>query len=151
MNRQRLFILTALMMAASLGACATAYHKRGAFDEFGYTDKKIGDDQFSVTANGDHRTPQVRVAAIALLRAARLTQEQGRTHFVIVKQGAQDLDVVETIVVPLPLGGVPIPVGESATTEPVAYVIIRLVPRDAPPPADAINAADVIAQYGKEF
>ena len=151
MNRQRLFILTALMMAASLGACATAYHKRGAFDEFGYTDKKIGDDQFSVTASDSRRTPQAHVAAIALLRAARLTQEQGRAHFVIVKQGVQDLDVVRAIFVPLPFYGAWIPVGESAAAEPFAYLIIRLVPQDAPPPADAINAADVIAQYGEEF
>jgi len=145
----------AAAVALAVGACATGYGKRDSYSDYGYSDKKISDDEFSIVATGNRLTSEQRVAEMALLRAAHLTQEQGRTHFIIVKQAAQSLNVSRTVFLPLPIGsgGMPVtlPVGEGSEKEPLAYAVIRLVPKNTPPPPDAIDAAEVIAQLGKEL
>jgi hypothetical protein len=147
--------LIAAALVLSLTACETSYAKRETYGPYGYTDKKIGDDEFSVVANGNKFTSQQRVADMALLRAAHLTLEQGRTHFVIMKQETQSVSVRRTMTVPFPIGagGMPVwlPVGEHDEAEPRTYLLIRLVPKDTAPPADAIDAAAVVADLGKEL
>jgi hypothetical protein len=147
--------LVAAALVLCLAACETSYAKRETYGPYGYTDKKIGDDEFSVVANGNKFTSQQRVADMALLRAAHLTLEQGRTHFVIIKQETQSVSVRRTMMVPFPIGagGMPVwlPVGEREEGEPRCYILIRLVPKGTSPPPDAIDAAGVLADLGKEL
>ena len=157
MNASRKFasVLITVTVALVAAACATSYAKRESDGQYGYSDKKISDDEFSIVAAGNRLTSEQRVAEMALLRAAHVTEEQGRTHFVIVKQAAQSLNVSRTVFLPLPIGagGMPVtlPVGQGSEKEPLAYVLIRLVPKNTTPPPDAIDAHAVIARLGKEF
>lgn len=152
----RAFSLLTLMLG--LAACTpsyggpTVYKETGSLEwgnVFGYSDKKIGEDEYSVVATGNPETDRQRVLDIALLRAAHITQEQHRTYFVILNQTAEDLPEYE--LVSAPLGGLLVwfPVGETPTKEPRAILLIRLLPPDAAPTEKALKAADVIAEIGK--
>ena len=148
-------MLVAALIAALTG-CATpkvgptGYTKaddpRGA--SYGYRDKDIGDDEFSIVATENRLTTKERVAEIALLRAARITEEHGRTHFVILKQKAEPLQNNQTESVTVLIGGtfMWIPVGQHTTIEPMTVLLIRLLPSKAEYPQDAVDATKVIQQ-----
>jgi hypothetical protein len=134
-----------LLMAAGCGP--TGYTKAGFFaGAYGYSDKSVGADEYAVTVTGNESTSRERVANIALLRAAHLAADQGRTHFVIITKSTQQLERYGVVSLPIP--GAFIPVGETQMHEPHAVLIIRLLPNDQAPPAGAIKAADVIAELG---
>src|SRR5262245_50057013 len=86
----RAVMLAALCLAVA--ACETGptkYTKGGEFlgSQYGYSDKAMGADEYSIVVTGNPRTGRQQVADIALLRAAHLSREHGRTHFVIMNQG----------------------------------------------------------------
>jgi len=118
---------------------------------YGYSDKRISDDEFSIVVLGNPLTSKARVAEIALLRAAHITKEQGRTHFVIIKQKVETTEKAVPISIPLFIGGVlvPVPVDEKTNREPLAILLIRLLPLESAYPQDALNVADVIEQLTK--
>ena len=118
---------------------------------YGYSDKQIGNDEFSVVATGNPDTPKQRVAEIALLRAAHLTREKGRSHFIILKQKNQVMGAVESA--SLPLGGlfVWIPVGTVPTEESTAILLIRLLPVQDSYPVEAILADEVIKSLAEKL
>ena len=94
------------------------------------------------------------MAEIALLRAAHLSREQGRSRFAIVKAKTQLLETIKTDSLPVPLGGILlfVPVQTRSEGEPTAVLIIRLLPDDSPPDSPgAVDAAGVIAQLTPHF
>ena len=153
------------MLAAGLVGCATpgagptGYVKadaaRGA--SYGYRDKEVGDGEFAIVATGNRLTDKERVAEIALLRAAHIAQERGRTHFQILTQKAERLRNTQTqqvlIFLPGPAGFVPapIPVGERTTMEPMTVLLIRLLPESGALPIDSVSAAQVIEHLAGKF
>lgn len=120
---------------------------------YGYSDKRINGDEFSIVVTGNPLTSKPRVAEIALLRAAHLTKEEGLTHFVIIKRKAETLERAELISIPLWFGGplVPVPIGEKTTKEPMAILLIRLLPLQPAYPPDALNAAEIIEHLAKHL
>jgi hypothetical protein len=143
----------AVALIALLAGCAaptklepTGYTQaqgpRGA--GYGYRDMDLGGDEFSIVVAGNRETSKERVADIALLRAASIAQERGRTHFIILKREARAHEVFRPQIIPVFVGGVmaPIPVGERSTAEPMTLLLIRLLPRQQSYPRDAIEAAD---------
>jgi len=150
---------TMILIILGLVGCArpTGYTKASSLltgtTSYGYSDKRINGDEFSIVANGNPLTSKARVAEIALLRAARLTQEEGRTHFVIIKQKTETTEKTVLISIPLLVGGalVPVPVGEKTTKEPMAILLIRLLPLQPAYSPDALNAAEVIEHLAKHL
>ena len=143
----------ALFLLAALAACAgpTGYTKIDAWSpSYGYKDKVIGDGEFSVIATGNSSTSAQRTAEIALLRAAHLTREQGKSHFLIVKQKTQFLTAVNAQSVPIIVTGVPIfvPLEPRVEREPTAVLIIHFVQAYAD---GALDAGAVIAQLTPHF
>ena len=69
--------------------------------KYGYTDKPIGKDEYSVVVTGNPKTSKERVVDIALLRAANIAKEQKRTHFVILNQISEELRTHEMVSAPL--------------------------------------------------
>jgi hypothetical protein len=163
--RSRSMVAGALF--AGLTACAapsvgpTGYAKadadRGA--SYGYRDKEIGDGEFSIVATGNRVTGKERVAEIALLRAARIAEERGRTHFLILNQKSERLQNTQTqnVVIFFPaFAGFPaavgaIPVGERTTMEPMTVLLIRLLPAEGEHPSDAVSAAQVIEHLASKL
>ena len=150
-----MIILTIL----GLVGCArpTGYTKASSFltgtKGYGYSEKRINGDEFSIVVLGNPLTSKARAAEIALLRAAHLTKEEGRTHFIIIKQKAMSTEKAVLISIPLWFGGpmVMVPVGEKTTKEPMAILLIRLLPLQPAYPPDALNAAEVIEQIPKHL
>jgi hypothetical protein len=141
-----------------LAGCApTGYTKASSFltgtKGYGYSDKRISGDEFSIVVLGNKFTSKSRAAEIALLRAARLTKEEGKTHFVVLKQKAETTERAIPISFPLLVGGVlvPVPVGERTDKEPMAILLIRPLPSQPVYPPDALNAAEVIEQLAKHL
>lgn len=164
---RRVFIANGVVGAAivliilGLAGCArpTGYTKAGSLfaTGYGYSDKRISDDEFSIVALGNQKTSEARVAEIALLRAAHLTKEEGRTHFVIMKQKAVTTEaaVLHQVVLPIGVGSgilpVGVPVGEHTTNEPMAILLIRLLPLQPAYPPEALNAAEVIEHLARHL
>jgi hypothetical protein len=148
-----------ILIILGLVGCArpTGYTKASSFltgtKGYGYSDKRINGDEFSIVVLGNPLTSKARVAEIALLRAAHLTKEEGRTHFVIMKQKAMSTEKAVLISIPLWFGGpmVMVPVGEKTTKEPMAILLIRLLPLQPAYPPDALNAAEVVEQITKHL
>jgi len=148
-----------ILIILGLAGCArpTGYTKAASFltgtTGYGYKDKRINGDEFSIVVVGNPSTSKARAAEIALLRAAHLTKEQGRTHFIIIKQKTETTEKAVTISIPLYVGGVfvPVPVDEKTDKEPMAILLIRLLPLQPAYPPDALNAAEVIEQIAKHL
>ncbi len=149
-----------LLMILGLLGCAgpTGYSKASSSfltgtKGYGYSDKRINGGEFSIVVLGNPSTSKARAAEIALLRAARLTKEEGRTHFVIIKQKTVTAENAVMMSIPLFIGGVfvPVPVGERTDKEPMAILVIRVLSPQPPYPPDALNAAQVIEQMAKHF
>jgi hypothetical protein len=148
-----------ILIILGLVGCArpTGYTKASSFltgiKGYGYSDKRINGDEFSIVVLGNPSTSKARAAEIALLRAAHLAKEEGRTHFVIIRQKAETTEKAVLISIPLWLGGpmVVVPVGEKTTKEPMAILVIRLLPLQPAYPPDALNADEVIKQLAKHF
>lgn len=148
----------AVVLAAVLVACAappkmepTRYARAEGPAGYGYRDMDLGGDEFSIFAAGNRLTSKERVAEIALLRAARITRERGRTHFVILQRGGGTHEVSHVLMIPVFVGGVlaPIPVGERTTAEPMSLILIRLLPPQSSYPQDALDAGETVRRLAK--
>jgi hypothetical protein len=157
---ERLNASIIMLIIAGLAGCAqpTGYTKASssfltATKGYGYSDKRINGDEFSIVVLGNPSTSKARAAEIALLRAAHLTKEEGRTHFTIIRQREETTESVVTTSVPLFLGGVfvMVPVGEQTAKEPMAILLIRLLPSQAVPSRDALDAAAVIEEMARRL
>ena len=143
--------LLAVLGVASVAACSavhvgpTGYVKADPTwgSRYGYSDKTMGSDEYSVVVHGNPRTSKQRAAELALLRAAHLTRENGRTHFSVIAQLARDSDAEALISIPL-YPAVFVPVAQKTTQEPVAVLVIRVLPTDVAPTSDALEADAVI-------
>lgn len=148
-----------ILLILGLVSCAgpTGYTKASSFltgtRGYGYSDKRINNDEFSIVFVGNPSTSKVHAAKNALLRAAHLTKDEGRTHFVIINQKVDTTEKAVPVSIPLFLGGVPvsIPVGERTDREPMAILLIRILPLQSPYPPDALNANEVIEQIAKQL
>lgn len=142
-----LFVVTAC--AAGYGG-STGYTKANPIwgIKYGYSDKAIGEGEYSVVVTGNLHTTREQVADIALLRAAHLAREHDRTHFTILTQATHELTSHELVTAPVAGLAVWLPVDELDTKEPHAVLLIRLAPRGSAPPEDALNAAVVIQEVG---
>ena len=142
---------------ALLSACATAtgYQRIDSVwnPTYGYRDRRIAVDDYSVAAIGNAQTTPQRAAELALLRAARLAREQGRSRLVVLKQKVEALQATETVSLLLPFGGLLVPVQVTTRThsEPAAVLIVRLLAEDAAAPPDALDAGSVIEALGPRF
>lgn len=148
-----LLLIGALAAAACSGP--TGYTRKDTWSpEYGYGDKPMGDDEYSVIATGNAHTPPQRAAEIAMLRAAHLAREQGRNRFVIVTAKSRVLEAIKTDSLAVPIGGILllVPVQERREGEPTAVLIIRLLPEGLTPvPEGALDAAWVIEQLTPHF
>ena len=142
------------MLGFAVAACAgpTGYTETDPVwgQPYGYTDKQIGEDEYSIVVSGNPKTSRERAADIALLRAAHLTEEHGKTHFLILNQVSHELVAHELGAIPVAVGGalVWLPVAERETKEPHALLIIRLLATGAPQPENAHSATAVIEEVG---
>ncbi|MCG8694648.1 MAG: hypothetical protein MI806_25865 [Minwuiales bacterium] len=142
--------LFAVLGIAALAACGTMHFGPTGYvkadptwgSRYGYSDKTMGSDEYSVVVHGNPKTSKRRAAELALLRAAHLTLEQERTHFSVVAGLAHDSDAETLISVPL-FPAVIVPVAQKTRQEPVAVLVVRLLPADAAPATDAL-AADMV-------
>jgi hypothetical protein len=145
----------ALLAALSgCGAQPTGYERRpSGLGVYGYSDQRVGDDEYTVVAHGDHLTSRERVARIALLRAAHLTIAEGRSRFAVLTQKSElvNLRYSQSILIFAAGNFLPIPVHEAQTQEPDAVLLIRLLPTGATHGAGAIDAAEVVKSLEPEF
>lgn len=88
MSRKSVGIAAALVLAAGLGACATAtpYQPNvpGQAVSGGFTDAALAPDRYRVTFSGNSLTSRETVEGYLLYRAAELTLQQGYDSFSIV-------------------------------------------------------------------
>jgi hypothetical protein len=146
-----------LLISWLVGCAPTGYTKASSFltgtKGYGYSDKRINGDEFSIVVLGNPLTSKARAAEIALLRAAHLTKEEGRTHFFIIKQKAETTEKAVLISIPLWFGGpmVLVPVSEKTTKEPMAILVISLLPLQPAYSPDALNATEVIEHLAKHL
>lgn len=148
------FICVVLILSVLTCGGSTGYTKRTAWNpQYGYGDKRIDNDEFSIVVTGNPLTSEERAAQIALLRAAHVTQEEGRTHFYILKQKTEVLDTEKLISFPVGLGGifVPVPVKTKASKEPTAILLIRILPIQDSYPSGALSASEIISRLSKYF
>lgn len=88
-SRPMTVLLAMLGLAAVLGACSTPTPYAPAADRFGYRDSGIEQNRYRVSFSGNSATDRETVETYLLYRAAELTLEKARSHFVVV---ARDLD-----------------------------------------------------------
>lgn len=157
------FFAVALIAAIVLAGCAQPAGYRVQEDVrgirlSGYTDQKVGENEHSVVAIGyagavfAKGTTEERIAQLALLRAARLTLEQGRQRFVIIHGTSTRQRIGTAHKVAIPGAAVPIVVrsDSDARTRPTAVLIIRLINDDEAPP-DAFDAKAIEAALAPVF
>lgn len=80
-------LVTALVITLGLGACSTAsprYLPADSAEGYGYHSTRLGEQRYRVIYNGDDRTGVNTTRDYALLRAARLTLEEGYDWFQVV-------------------------------------------------------------------
>ncbi len=150
------FFAVALIAAIVLAGCAqpTGYRVQenffGGARTDGYTDQIVGENEHSIVAVGNIRTTKERAAQLALLRAARLTLEQGHQRFVII-HGTSTLQRIGTAHT-IAISGivVPIVVRLNSNGRPTAILIIRLMSDDEAPP-DALGAKAIEAALAPVF
>jgi hypothetical protein len=146
MTRARGRRRTLLVVAALAAACGgpTRYQRANPlWGPYGYTDLGVGADEHAVTVRANARTADARVADMLLLRAAEVTLERKRTHFVILHRDTGDRWDTRVAMVPVVLPGVivPVPVGEAVEREKTGHVVVRFCDPSRPPPPDAVDAA----------
>jgi hypothetical protein len=80
-----------LAVSASLAGCSTGYHARGFAGGLmglsgGYEEFPMSRNVYRITFKGNGYTSKSRAQALALLRAADLTLENGFTHFILLSE-----------------------------------------------------------------
>ncbi|HEX4710911.1 CC0125/CC1285 family lipoprotein [Phenylobacterium sp.] len=93
MTKTTAALVTALVLAAGLGACQTATpyqpYVRGVASSGGYFDTRIEPDRWAVTFAGNTVTSRETVESYLLFRAAELTLQNGYDWFGIVDRNTE--------------------------------------------------------------
>ena len=78
----RFFVVLA---ALALAACATAtpYQPAARNGDYGYVERKIEDNRYTIQFNGNSITERETVESYLLFRAAELTLQHGFDYFVV--------------------------------------------------------------------
>ena len=144
----------AIAFAAAGCATPTGYQQATVWnDGRGWRDKPVGPGEYSVVVQGNAHTSAERAAAIAMLRAANLTLEQGRERFEVfeAESASRRQDVATNI--PLRSGGMTffVPVDVRNASEPVAVLLVRLVPPGETGGPQALDARAVAAALEPTF
>lgn len=96
----RLFVV---LCAVALAACATATPYQpavgGQSAGYGYAEKKIENNRYAITFNGNALTERETVESYLLFRAAELTLEQGYDYFIVAQRATDGASRL------LPFGG----------------------------------------------
>lgn len=83
-----------VLCAAALAACATATPYQPAVGAqgagYGYAEKRIEDNRYAITFNGNSLTERETVEGYLLYRAAELTLEQGYDYFIVAQRATDD-------------------------------------------------------------
>lgn len=116
----------------------------------GYTDQKVGENEYSIVAAGNTATTRERTAQLALLRAARLTLELGYQRFAIIHKTSTLRQIGTVHMIPIPGVVAPIPVGFGSVGRPTAIIIIRLVDEGGAT-AEAIDAKSIEKRLAPVF
>jgi hypothetical protein len=151
-THQRIRALPLILPAlALLAACAgpTSYEQSSVWnDGYGWSDKLAGPDEFSVVVRANSHTSPERAARIAVLRAARLTLEQGCDRFVVIDQESAQRRQEQFTNAPVTSGGQTlfVPLEPRTTQETVAVLLIALLRPEAPPVEGELDAAALEAE-----
>jgi hypothetical protein len=82
--------LLVVLCVAALAACATAtpYQSAGASgsERFGYAERRIENNRYTISFNGNALTERDTVESYLLFRAAELTLEQGYDYFIVAQR-----------------------------------------------------------------
>lgn len=158
MIRNIIFYTTVLLI---FNACSTptGYVKRDGFwgSGYGFSDKKIEDNEFAIIAKGNGYSTCERVAKLALYHAAHVTIKNGKNYFEILQKSEKALPNHELILIPIPIPipngfmNISVPVGEESTNEVTAILIIRLAEQAQPSSSIYINAEQVINELKPIF
>ncbi|GAB2708274.1 CC0125/CC1285 family lipoprotein [Aliiglaciecola aliphaticivorans] len=85
-----LLMLTSLIWVGCASVQPTAFEAAEEYGEFGYSDKKLSEDQYQIIFSGNAKTDTVIAKDYALLHAANLTLSNGFSWFEIIQS---DTDV----------------------------------------------------------
>lgn len=77
------FALTVSMSVLSGCTSVTPYQSQGKGG--GYTDLPMSEGRYQISVRGNSNTDKERVYNIALVRAAELTLQDGKSHFIILE------------------------------------------------------------------
>ncbi len=123
----------------------------GSFDPFayGYRVRDLSAGDYSIVVRTNEATPVQRAADIALLRAAYLAQERGKTRFAVLHSRSLTLPRAITTMVPVPTGyGLAVfPIG-TVVNDKVAVLGVHLHGPDPAPAASLLEAQAVIDRLG---
>jgi len=85
--------LLIVLCAGALAACATATPYQSAApagNGYGYAERKIEDNRYTISFNGNSLTERDTVESYLLFRAAELTLEKGFDHFIVAQRATDD-------------------------------------------------------------
>ena len=80
-------ILVAILITIFISGCATSYKSKN-WRGHGFTEKKLSSHGYIVTFEGNYYTSRTEVEEMALKRCAELTQKEGYTYFLVLKEKA---------------------------------------------------------------
>jgi hypothetical protein len=154
---KKLFGLFIVLVIFAGCAQQTGYVKRDSYwgQKYGCNDKKIGENEFAIIAEGNEHTPAERVAKLALYHAAHVARRNQSRYFEILQKTQKDLPNHELIAIPLPLLGTApflfVPVAEISKNEVIAILIIHLVDQSQATNTKILDAEQIINELEKMF
>jgi hypothetical protein len=144
MRTIRLFAAIATLSLA-LGACSTGYQRMGFTG--GYEELRLSQDSFQISVRGNSYTSPEKAERIALLRACELTLSNGFERFVVVGgRGVQERHAGSEPIITQRSGNTYTTTGGEAITKPSGNIVIRMVARNDPAYASAMDASLIDAQ-----
>ena len=151
----RILTLICIATLTILSACTkpTGYLEREIYwgNKYGYSEKKISDDEFAIIAEGNKYSSAEHVAKLALYHAAHVTIENKKEFFQIIQETNKDLASHEVISIPIGIPAVFIPVTETSTNEVTSILIIRITGKEQTSTFKNINALQVINELKPIF
>jgi hypothetical protein len=145
--RKHISPLIIILILFSSCAQPTGYVKRDSYwgKKYGCNDKKIGENEFAIIAEGNEHTPAERVARLALYHAARVAKRNEKRYFEILQKTQKDLPNHRLITIPF--GTAPIlfvPVAEISKDEVTSILIIHLVDQPQTTNTKCLDAEQII-------
>jgi hypothetical protein len=132
-------VVSSAILVLALAGCATGYQPMGFGG--GFEELKLSADTYRISVRANAYSSPERAQNIALLRASELTLQSGFDRFVIVGgDGIQDRYAGSTPVVISRVGHGYMASGGDAIEKPSGNIVIRMVARNDPAYAKAIDA-----------